>query len=149
LLAYKVRVEKALEAVAEALTIAQNCLVNREARRGIDLTHDDVQKELMKEVEVLQGVMEMLKRTHEEVVEQVRLNRRALFNLEKDLADKFQGLSIDEYCEALTNTSPFISFKSPSVIKIQTNSVSPEEWQDFSHKNIEGGLQDRAEDRLE
>ena len=51
LLAYKVRVEKALEATAEPFSISQSCLVQREGRRGIDLNHDDVQKELMKEVE--------------------------------------------------------------------------------------------------
>lgn len=142
--AYRVRVEKALEAAAESLTIATNCLANRDRRRGIELTHDDTQKELMKEIEVEQGVVELLKRTHEEMVEQIRLNRRALFTLEKDLADKFKGLSIDEYCEALTNSSPQISFKSRDVIKVQPNSVSPEEWQDFSHKNIEAAEQQRS-----
>jgi len=141
--AYKVRVEKAIEAAAEPLTIATNCLANRERRRGIELTHDDTQKELMKEVETEQGVIELLKRLHEEVVEQVRLNRRALFILEKDLADKFRGLSIDEYCEALTNSSPQISFKSSDVIKVQPNSVSVEEWQDFSYKNIEEAEKER------
>jgi len=142
--AYRIRVEKALEAAAEPLTIATNCLANRDRRRGIELTHDDTQKELMKEVEVEQGVVELLKRTHEETVEQIRLNRRALFVLERDLADKFQGLSIDEYGEALTNSSPQISFKSRDVIKVQPNSVSPEEWQDFSHKNIEAAEQQRT-----
>merc|ERR1719315_34721 len=39
--AYKVRLEKAIEAAAEPLTIATNCLANRERRRGIELTHDD------------------------------------------------------------------------------------------------------------
>ena len=58
LLAYKVRVEKALEATAEPYNIAQTCLANREGRRGIDLNHDDVQKELMKEVRVLETDME-------------------------------------------------------------------------------------------
>jgi len=143
LLAYKVRVEKALEAAAEPLTIATNCLATRERRRGIELTHDDTQKELMKEVETEQGVIELLKRLHEEIVEQVRLNRRNLFALEKDLADKFRGMSIDEYCEALTNSSPQISFKATDVIKVQPNSVSTEEWQDFSHKNIEEAEKER------
>ena len=49
-------------------------------------------------------------------------------------------LSLDEYCEALTNTSPVISFKSPSVIKIQSNSVSPEEWVDFRWAWLPWGL---------
>ena len=40
-----------------------------------------------------------------------RLNRKAKFQLEKDLKDKFSVLSIDEYCEQLKNNSPNIDFK--------------------------------------
>lgn len=39
---------------------------------GIDLVHDEVQQELLKNVEVLQGVMALLERTLEQAKEQVR-----------------------------------------------------------------------------
>jgi tektin-1 len=39
------------------------------------------------------------------------LNRKAKFQLEKDLKDKFSVLSIDEYCESLKNNSQNIGFK--------------------------------------
>jgi tektin-1 len=42
------------------------------------------------------------------------LNRKAKFQLEKDLKDKFSVLSIDEYCESLRNNSPNIAFKEGS-----------------------------------
>ena len=44
----------------------------RERRLKIDLVHDDVQKELLKEVETLEGVQALLQRTLEEATEQVR-----------------------------------------------------------------------------
>lgn len=44
----------------------------REGRVSIDLVHDKVEKELFKEVEAIQGVMALLKRTLEQTIEQIR-----------------------------------------------------------------------------
>lgn len=142
LLAFKTRVEKALEATAEPLHIAKQCLANREKRRAIDLVHDDVQKQLLKEVETIEGVQALLQRTLEQSQEQIRLNRKAKFQLEKDLKDKFSALSIDEYCENLRNNSAGLRFKEGSA-KIEANSVCPEDWQDFSNENILKGERER------
>lgn len=142
LLAFKTRVEKALEATHEPLHIARQCLMNREKRMGIDLVHDDVQKELIKEVETIEGVQALLQRSLEQATEQVRLNRKAKFQLEKDLKDKFSVLSIDEYCENLRNNSSNIQFKEGTA-KIEANSVTPEDWQDFSHQNIDKAERER------
>lgn len=142
LLAFKTRVEKALESTVEPLHIARQCLVNREKRKAVDLVHDDVQKELIKEVETIEGVQALLQRSLEQATEQVRLNRKAKFQLEKDLKDKFSVINIDEYCESLRNNSPGLAFKQGSA-KIEANSVTPEDWQDFSHKNIQGAERDR------
>jgi len=133
--AFKQRVDKALQATDEPLHIARMCLANREKRVGIDLVHDDVQKELLKEVEAIEGVQNLLKRTLEQATEQLRLNRKAKFQLEKDLKDKLGAQSIDEYCENLRNNSQGIHFND-GVASIEPNSVSPEQWQDFSNDNI-------------
>ena len=53
----------------------------REGRLKIDLVHDDVQKELLKEVETLEGVQALLQRTLEEATEQVRYCSVLLFFL--------------------------------------------------------------------
>ena len=45
----------------------------RQKRRGIDLVHDDPEKELLKEVEVIQGALALLQRTKEQADEQIRL----------------------------------------------------------------------------
>ncbi|XP_076453416.1 tektin-1-like [Babylonia areolata] len=142
LLAFKKRVEKALQATDEPLHIARQCLANRERRLKIDLVHDDVQKELLKEVETLEGVQALLQRTLEEATEQLRLNRKAKYLLEKDLKDKFQAQDIDEYCENLRNNSAGLHLKNGAT-KIEANSVSPEEWQDFSNENIENAERER------
>ncbi|XP_068766248.1 tektin-1 isoform X2 [Struthio camelus] len=71
LLTFKTRLEKALESCKEPLVIAQQCLLNRERRAGIDLVHDEVEQELVKEAEVLQGVIALLERTLEQTNEQI------------------------------------------------------------------------------
>lgn len=54
LLTYKERVFDAWNAIAkEALNICKKCIILREGRVGIDLTHDDVGMELNKEVEII------------------------------------------------------------------------------------------------
>ncbi|XP_069802380.1 tektin-1 [Dendropsophus ebraccatus] len=136
LLAYKTRLEKALESCMEPLSIAQQCLVERAKRVGIDLVHDEVERELIKEVEVIQGVMALLQRTLEQITEQIRLSRSAKYALEKDLKDKFEALKLDNHCSTLTNNTPDIAYAS-SVVTVQANSVAPKEWEDFSNANIE------------
>lgn len=132
---YRKRVEKAIEAIQEPLHIAQTCLANREKRYDIDLVHDNVQKELIKEVEIEQGCESLLTRLHEEVVEQVRLNRKAKFNLESDLKNKFSAMSIDEHVQNLSLTNPSTYLKHGTA-KIEPNSFTEQQWEDFSDHNI-------------
>ncbi|NXW65673.1 TEKT1 protein, partial [Eurystomus gularis] len=136
LLTFKTRLEKSLESCKEPLVIAQKCLLNRQGRAGIDLVHDEVEQELVKEAEVIQGVTALLGRTLEQTNEQIRLNRSAKYNLEKDLKDKFTALMIDHYCASLTNNTPDIRYADHAV-KIEGNFVSPEDWIDFSNINVE------------
>ncbi|XP_012508043.1 PREDICTED: tektin-1 [Propithecus coquereli] len=136
LLTYKTRLEKALESFKEPLHITETCLAYREKRVGIDLVHDEVEQELMKEAEIIRGVMALLTRTLEEAAEQIRLNRSAKYNLEKDLKDKFVALTIDDICFSLNNNSPNIRY-SENVVRIEPNSVSLEDWLDFSNTNVE------------
>lgn len=136
LLIYKIRLERALESFKEPLRINQLCLAYREKRVGIDLVHDEVEQELIKEAEIIRGAMALLTRTLEETSEQIRLNRSAKYNLEKDVRDKFVALTIDDICFSLNNNSPDIRY-SENVVRIEPNSVSLEEWLDFSNTNVE------------
>jgi len=133
--AYKVRVEKAIQSIQEPLHTAQTCLANREKRYDIDLVHDNVQKELIKEVEVEKGSFSLLTRLHEQVVEQLRLNRKAKFNLESDLKNKFSSMSIDGHVQNLGLTNPTTYMKNGTA-KIEPNSFTEEQWENFSDNNI-------------
>ncbi|XP_072475131.1 tektin-1 [Notamacropus eugenii] len=136
LFTFKTRLEKALEGCQEPLYIAQKCLAYREQRVGIDLVRDEVDRELVKEAEVLQGVISLLQRTLEQTLEQLRLNRAAKYNLEKDLKDKCVALTIEDFCSSLTNNNPEICYAN-NVVKIESNSVSIDDWADFSNLNVE------------
>ncbi|XP_003131920.4 tektin-1 [Sus scrofa] len=136
LLIYQTRLEKALESLKEPLHITEKCLEYREKRVGIDLVRDEVEQELIKEAEVIQGVRALLTRTLEETAEQIRLNRSAKYSLEKDLRDKFTALTIDDICFSLNNNSPNIRY-SENAVRIEPNSVSLEDWLDFSSTNVE------------
>ncbi|XP_021497346.1 tektin-1 [Meriones unguiculatus] len=136
LLTYKIRLEKSLESFKEPLHITERCLAYRDKRMGIDFVHDVVDQELVKEAEIIRGVMDLLRRTLEETTEQIRLNRSAKYSLEKDLKDKFTALTIDDICFSLNNNSPNIKY-SEDVVRIEPNSVSLEDWLDFSNANVE------------
>ncbi|RNA34799.1 Tektin-1 [Brachionus plicatilis] len=133
--AFKRRVEKAIEAVQEPLHIAQTCLANREKRYDIDLVHDNVQKELIKEVEIETGANALLIRLLEQVKEQLRLNRKARYNLENDIKNKFNAESIDSHVQNLTLTSPSLYLKNGAA-KIEPNSYTEQQWENFSDVNI-------------
>jgi len=135
LLRYKERLEKALDATQLPLHVAKQCLGNREDRVQIDLVHDDVEIQLIKEVEVIEGVQALLKKTLDQTIEQIRLLRSAKYYLGKDINDKFSALSIDTTCANLQNDSPGLYY-APKAVKIETNSVTPEEWESFSNKNF-------------
>lgn len=136
LLAYQTRLEKALESLKEPLHITRTCLEYREQRVGIDLVRDEVEEELVKEYEIMQGVKSLLTRTLEETTEQIRLNRSAKYNLEKDVRDKFVALTIDDICFSLNNNSPNIRY-SENAVRVEPNSVSLEDWLEFSNTNVE------------
>ena len=84
----------------------------REKRYDIDLVHDNVQKELIKEVEIEKGCESLLVKLLEQVNEQLRLNRKAKYNLESDLKNKFSALSLDSHVQNLGLTNPTTYLKS-------------------------------------
>jgi len=135
LIHYKERLESALQDTEIPLEIAKQCLAHREKRQKIDLVHDNVEIELLKEVEVIEGVQGLLRRTLEETVEQIRLLRSAKYYLEKDMKDKLHANSIDNSCATLNNTSGGLHF-TDSAVKVENNSVTPNEWEEFSNKNF-------------
>ncbi|XP_034276972.1 tektin-1 isoform X3 [Pantherophis guttatus] len=106
---------------------------------------DDKLDQIVKETEVLVSFKTRLEKALEGCKEPLftaqecllnRLNRTAKYNLEQDLKDKYTAFTIDNYCSNLTNNSTDIGY-AQNVVKVEENSVSPEQWMDFSNTNVE------------
>lgn len=135
--------EKALAETENPLKIAQECLYHREKRQGIDLVHDNVEKELIKEVDNIKRCQEEMRRMIQDSSNQLSLNRAAQHELEKDSADKFSALNLDNTCHQLRNTSRGIAYQD-GIERVDNTSSVPETWSKFSNNNIQRSQAERA-----
>ncbi|CAG5117655.1 unnamed protein product [Candidula unifasciata] len=135
LLAQKKRLENALRTTEVSLHIATDNLNCRQRRLGVDLVQDDVEISLLKEVEIINNVQDLLKNTINQCEKQVRLNRDAKQNLEMDWSDKKEALEIDTRSGALRNHHTNKQFHDGAA-KFEEIQSTPESWAQFSHDNI-------------
>ncbi|KAM8962225.1 tektin-4 [Pelodytes ibericus] len=131
----KERLERALDATEIPFSIATDNLQCRERRVGTELVRDGVEVELLQEVELIRNIQELLKRTLEQTIQQIRLNRDAKETLEMDWSDKVEAYEIDEKCGRYNNQSTQIQFHHNSS-KYEDNTTNPETWAQYSHDNI-------------
>lgn len=64
--------EKALHDTKGPFAIAEECLLQREKRQGIDMVHDDVEKSLSREVDVIKRCQEKMKKCIEKAYIQLK-----------------------------------------------------------------------------
>jgi tektin-1 len=67
--------------------------------------HDDVERELLKEVTTIEGALSLLCQTLEQANEQIRLLRSTKYFLDQDNENKATALQIDKHCTSLQETS--------------------------------------------
>ncbi|XP_015226431.1 PREDICTED: tektin-3 [Cyprinodon variegatus] len=139
----KRRLERALAETEGPLQVAQECLYHREKRMSIDLVHDDVEKDLTKEVEVIRSCQERMRRHLERATAQLASNRGAQHELEKDLGDKVSAQRIDDKCHHLRNTSDGIGFYR-GIDRIDYSVSLPDSWSKFTDDNILRSQSERA-----
>uniref|UniRef100_A0A670KAL1 Tektin n=1 Tax=Podarcis muralis TaxID=64176 RepID=A0A670KAL1_PODMU len=139
----KKRLERAILETEGQLQVAQECLLHREKRMGIDLVHDDVEKQLMTEVDVILSCQERMRRYLGKTAAQLAANRAAQHELEKDLSDKQAAQRIDDKCHHLRNTSDGISFYR-GVERVDATISVPESWAKFTDDNIMRSQSERA-----
>lgn len=135
LLKYKAKLEKSLEATEHPKGVTNSCLTYRQGREGIDMVHDDVEINLLKEDEVIDGVRSVLVRTLEQTIEQIRRLRSAKYFLQKDVADKKAAISIDNTCHTLGNKDSDIHLFE-NVTQDLNSAVTPADWSNYSDANI-------------
>lgn len=142
MLAQKKRLENALRATEVPLHIATDNLNCRQRRQGLDLVQDAVEISLLKEVEIINNVRDLLQNTIAQTEKQIRLNRDAKQNLEFDWSDKKEGLEIDSASGALRNHHTNKQFHDGAA-KFESIQSTPESWAQFSHDNIARGEHER------
>ncbi|NWJ11675.1 TEKT5 protein, partial [Crypturellus undulatus] len=140
----KKRLECAADELQGPLKTALECLYNREKRMGIDLVHDDVEKCLIKEVDLLKDWQARMRKLAERISQQLGINRDVQHALEQDLSDKNSAHFIDQKCFNLRNTSDSINFYH-GVEKIDGTVSVPETWAKFSEDNIKASQRARAD----
>ncbi|XP_006867279.1 PREDICTED: tektin-5 [Chrysochloris asiatica] len=139
----KRRLECAADEVNCPFQAALECLYHREKRIGIDLVHDNVEKNLLQEVDLLKCCQEQLRKLAQRIDIQMRDNRDAQHALERDLEGKSSAQFIDEKCFNLRNTSDSISFFH-GMEKVDGTVSVPETWAKFSNDNIRHSQNMRA-----
>ncbi|KFM09153.1 Tektin-5, partial [Aptenodytes forsteri] len=139
----KKRLECAADEMQGPLKVALECLYHREKRKGIDLVHDYVEKNLIKEVDVFKDCQEILTKLAQKISKQLGINRDAQHALEQDLSDKNSAHFIDEKCFNLRNTSDSINFYH-GVEKADGTVSVPATWAKFSEDNIRCSQHARA-----
>ena len=95
LVAQKKRLTNSLDATEAPLHIATECLANRDRRYGEDRVHDAVETALLKEVEIINNVQNLLRKTIMTAEQQIRANRNAKQNLEMDWSNKWEASVAD------------------------------------------------------
>jgi tektin-4 len=131
----KKRLENALRATEIPLHIATDNLHCRQRRQGIDLVQDDVELNLLKEVEVINNVQDLLRRTIKESEFQIKRNRDEKQKLEMDWSDKKEADELDTKCAILRNEHTNKQFY-PGAARFQEIQSTPESWAQYTHDNI-------------
>ncbi|KRT78319.1 hypothetical protein AMK59_8646 [Oryctes borbonicus] len=134
---YKERIMDALNSLQEsALKISKKCVIFREGRLGIDLCHDDVERELLKEIDVIEGAQTLLQRTLEQANEQIRRLRSTNYFMDRDLEDKTNVLKIDQHNLGLKETSLNLSMYH-GYTPLDRATITAEEWETYTQENIQ------------
>ncbi|XP_041364582.1 tektin-3-like isoform X2 [Gigantopelta aegis] len=135
--------EKALQETENPLHISQECLYNREKRQAIDLVHDNPERELIREVDIIKRCQDRMRNVIDKSNVQLSLNRAAQHELEVDERDKHIALGLDTQCHGIRNSSQGIAYHN-GVDQIDNTVSVPETWAKFSNDNIQRSQSERA-----
>ncbi|NWH36419.1 TEKT4 protein, partial [Chloropsis hardwickii] len=142
LAAQKLRLERALDATEVPYAVVVDNLECRERRQPPDLVIDEVEKQLLKEADLIRDIRDLLKRTIIQAATQIRANRIQKENCELDWSDKVETYNIDDKCVSYCTDCTNVQFH-PSSVKFEENASTPESWAQFSHDNISRAEQEK------
>jgi len=138
---HKERCETALENMNTPYDVSQDNLATRSLRVSIDVVDDEVNQELNKEVEIINGIKAKLDQKVKEAFQQLCVLQNAYNAMCDDLADKMHSLDIDQQCHSLTNQSSNIGFHQNST-RVVDGTVVVGTWDGHSNYNTQRAVSD-------
>ncbi|XP_023335348.1 tektin-4 [Eurytemora carolleeae] len=136
------RLEYGIQATEGPLHIARDCLANRQRRIDYDLVQDIAEKELLKEIELIAQVQEILVKTLQQTKDQLDSCREAKHRLEMDWSDKYSAQNLDSKSVQLKNTRGNTQRRAGKALYNLHESL-PGDWQTFTDNNIRLAEQER------
>ncbi|KAK2148832.1 hypothetical protein LSH36_480g01000 [Paralvinella palmiformis] len=127
--------EKALSDTRGPLAIAEECLLQREKRVGIDQVHDD-------EVDTIKRCQDKMIRLIEKAAIQLKMDRAAQHACEKDSKDKNHAQNLDDRMHQLRNSAAGIGFH-PGIENVDNTITIPYSWVKFTQENIARSQKER------
>lgn len=109
--------EKDLDSIQHPLKVAAECISMRDCRRGTELTYDEPDTELKKELTVIEGLKKTLTDKVQAAWEKLNRLEEIEFKVNLDLQDKVEAIEIDKDNCNLNRNSAIISYK-PNALRI-------------------------------
>ncbi|XP_076264113.1 tektin-2 [Rhynchophorus ferrugineus] len=127
----KYETEKEIDGLGIPLGIISECISMRDNRQGAELTYDEGDTELKKELCVVEGVKKMLIERCQDAWEKINKLNEVRFKLNLDINDKHEAIEIDTDQLTLDKNCANISFKTDP-LRLVKNSIPYESWLDHS-----------------
>ncbi|XP_014207227.1 tektin-3-like [Copidosoma floridanum] len=135
--------EKAVQDIENPLHVAEECLFHREARKGTELVHDEPERALLREVEVLRSGQKRLENCLDKCKDQLRNCRISQNQLELDLKNKDSALNIDLFCHQISNASRGLQYYS-GIEQYDPCVSKPETWAETANRIIQKSQAERT-----
>ncbi|XP_015585345.1 tektin-3 [Cephus cinctus] len=134
---------KAIQDLEGPLHIAQECLYNRESRKGTELVHDQTEQALLKEIETVLNCQKKLEQFTNKCIKQLQRGRAVQNELDMDIKNKEGALGIDTMCHQLNNFSRGLQYYS-GIEKYDPSITEAESWAEASNSTVKKSQNERA-----
>lgn len=128
------KVENAFEEKNYPLELVLKCLDMREERTSIDLVHDRVNVELLKEIEIIEALKAKLYEKSSLSYGKLVVLQECRNQLELDLIDKCQAIQVDQNTVDLKDDTKHLTLKDH--YSLHREGVTIDSWEAFSSYNI-------------
>ncbi|KAK2581423.1 hypothetical protein KPH14_005098 [Odynerus spinipes] len=123
----KADTEREIDTLNYPLQTTAECISMRDCRRGTELTYDEADTELKKELAVIENVKTLLTNKVQAAWEKLNCLEEVKFKISLDVEDKTETINIDKENLGLDRTCANISYK-PNALKVSKNAISYEAW---------------------